>query len=82
MDLTTSGPGLARIDVRGRGVLLARTTAPVFRSGGDQHALVYFTAAGRRLLTARTHHVRVRVTATFRDLVQQEATATTQGILR
>lgn len=82
VDLTTSGPGLARIEVRGRGAVLARTTAPVFRGGGSQHALVYLTAAGRRLLTARTHHVRVRVTATFRDLVRRQATATTQGILR
>lgn len=82
VDLTTSGPGLAHVEVRGRGALLASTTTQVYRSGSGQRAFVYFTAAGRRLLTARTHHVRVRVTATFRDLVRRQATATTQGVLR
>lgn len=78
---TTSAAGLARIEIRSRGRLIARTNAPVFRAGAGQRLLVFLTREGRRVL-AGAHDLPVSVTATFRDLVASEARATAHGRLR
>jgi hypothetical protein len=77
---TTSGPGLARLTVRWRGVVVARSTAPVYATGGQRLA-AYLTLAGRRALRS-AHHVRITVTATFRDLAGEQARSTTRATLR
>jgi hypothetical protein len=77
---TTSGPGLARLRVRAGHRTIARSTAPVFASGRQRlRALLTFT--GRRYLP-HAHRVRVRITANFRDLVGDRATARARGTLR
>ena len=80
MNATTSGPGLALLRVRAGARIIARSTAPVFASG-RQRLRALLTVTGRSYLR-HTHHVRVRVTATFRDLVGERATATARGMLR
>lgn len=78
---TTSGPGIARIDVLTGRTLLARANAPVFAGGRPQRLRAHLTAAGRRILP-RAHDLRVTVRARFRDLLTGEAGATARGILR
>jgi uncharacterized delta-60 repeat protein len=78
----TSGPGLADVRVSARGRLVAHTIAPVMRAGSGQRLSVYFTKAGRALLRAGRGPVRVTVTATFRNLVRADATASATGVLR
>jgi hypothetical protein len=79
VDATTSGPGLALLEVRARGVLIARSTAPVLRTGG-QRLRALLTVRGRRELR-HAHRVSVMLQATFRDLVGQIATASARGRL-
>jgi uncharacterized delta-60 repeat protein len=80
IDATTSGPGLALLTVRAGRRVVAQSTAPVLRSG-RQRLPALLTVTGRRSLRS-AHGVRVTVTARFRDLVGQEATATARGRLR
>ena len=81
VDATTSGPGLALLEVRAGKRVLARSTAAVYRTG-KQRLGAYLTVTGRSYLK---HHrrVRVSVSATFRDLVGAQAKArTAHGTLR
>jgi uncharacterized delta-60 repeat protein len=76
-----SGPGLCLLRVTAGGRVIARSTAPVF-STGPQRLRALLTTAGRRYLRRHAHHVRVTVTATFRDLVGARASARALGTLR
>jgi hypothetical protein len=80
LETTTSGPGLALVEVRAGGTVLARSTALV-PGAGPQRVPAYLTAAGRRRLrTAR----RLPVTASvrFADLLGARASARARGTLR
>jgi hypothetical protein len=79
IDATTSAPGLCRVRVVARGHVVAHSQAPVYRSG-HQRLPIYLTDIGRRMLR-RAHHLRVTVSARFRDLVGSDATATATGVL-
>ena len=76
-----SGPGLCLLRVRAGGRIIARSTAPVF-AAGRQRLPALLTTAGRRYLRRHRHHVRVTVTAAFRDLVGDSAQASAAGALR
>jgi uncharacterized delta-60 repeat protein len=81
VDAITSGPGLCVlrvVDARGR--TIAHSTAAAF-SGGPQRLRALLTVPARSRLR-RAHGVRVRVTATFRDVLGAEATARASGKLR
>lgn len=77
---TTDGPGLALLTVRAGHRTIAKSIAPVLRSG-PQRLRALLTRTGRRYLRHR-RHVRVSVRATFTDLVAQRATSTARGTLR
>jgi hypothetical protein len=81
VDVTTSGPGLCVLRVAdARGRTMAHSTAAVFK-GGRRRLRALLTVAARTRLR-RAHHVRVRVTAAFRDVMGGEATARASGTLR
>jgi uncharacterized delta-60 repeat protein len=77
---TTSGPGLCLLEVKAGRTVVARSTAPVFRSG-TQRLRALLTPTGRRKLR-NARNVRVTVTAKFRDFVRSTATARARGTLR
>lgn len=77
---TTDGPGLALLTVKAGRRTIAKSVAPVLRSG-PQRLRALLTRTGRRYLRHR-HHVRVSVRATFTDLVARRATSTARGTLR
>lgn len=76
----TSGIGLCRLRVRAGRRLIADSTAPVFTAGRQTLQARTTEAAGRTLRHAR--HLRIIVTATFRDLMGSTATAAAHGRLR
>jgi hypothetical protein len=80
--LTASAPGLALVRVRDqRGRVLAEGVQPVFRAG-TATVRVQIARAGTRVLR-RGGRVRVRVTATFRDVAAGTARArAVRGTLR
>ena len=81
MTARASGPGLCLLRVRAGGRIIARSTAPVF-AAGRQRLPAPLTTAGRRYLRRHRHHVRVTITAAFRDLVGASAQASAAGTLR
>src|SRR3954470_10122444 len=81
VDATTSGPGLALLEVRAGKRVIAKSTAAVYRTG-RQRLRAFLTTTGRSYLK-HARHVRVSVRATFRDLVAAQAKArTAHGTLR
>jgi hypothetical protein len=78
----TSAPGLASVQVRGHGRLIARQTVAVW-TAGSQSVPVPLTRDGLRYLRRAGHPLRVRATARFRNLTGRTATATSRpGTLR
>jgi len=77
---TTSGPGLCLLEARAGRRVVARSTAPVYATG-TQRLPALLTLTGRRVLP-HARHVRVTVTARFRDLIGAEASARATGVLR
>jgi len=80
VDATTSSPGLAILEARAGKRVIAHSTAPVLRAG-HQRLRALLTWSGRPYLR-RAHGVHVTVTAQFRDLVGEQASATARGTLR
>ena len=81
VDATTSGPGLALLEVRAGKRVIAKSTAAVYRTG-RQRLRAFLTTTGRSYLK-HARRVGVSVSATFRDLVGTEAKArTAHGTLR
>ncbi len=76
----TSGPGLCLLRVTAGGRVVARSTVAVF-AAGPQRLRARLTSIGRRALLG-AHGVLVTVTATFRDLVEAQASARAAGTLR
>ena len=82
MRVTASQPGLAFVRVRdGRGPVLAHAVVPVYRAGTST-VQIGLSATGTRVLR-HGHRDRVRVGASFRDLLATTANArTVSGVLR
>lgn len=82
VNLRSSAPGEADVKVFHGGVLVARGSAELLHAGGGQWTRALLTPRGRERLRPGRGPRRVTVTATFRDLVGQPATARGTGVLR
>jgi uncharacterized delta-60 repeat protein len=78
---TASGPGLALLRVTdAKNVVIARSTAPVFKAG-RQTLKAYLTKSGRKRLK-HARNVKIKVSVHFRDLVYGFAEHKASGTLR
>jgi hypothetical protein len=77
--LDVSEAGLARVEVKASGHVIARGVSAIFGPGRST-VTVGLTASGRAMLTSQ-HGLGITATATARDLVAQGASASAMGTL-